>query len=141
MAGTIHTLGDPERLEKALRQKIEYLKNTAIPRASESRAEIEREFVSGEFLVRTGPRTGQPVTAAGRRRRVTDLLERHDRVRQLEAELRTQENERERVGMELDERAFKRGCERLGLDGEEEARRIRASQDDGEVDEPTGGAA
>lgn len=38
-------------------------------------AELERQFVSSDLVIRSGPRRGQPLTRNGRRRRLVRLLE------------------------------------------------------------------
>jgi len=49
-------------------------------------AELERQFVEDDLVVRSGPRRGRPLTTAGRRQRLRALLERTATLRALEAE-------------------------------------------------------
>lgn len=46
-------------------------------------AELERQFVESDLIVRSGPRRGQPLTRNGRRRRLARLLELGAEYRQL----------------------------------------------------------
>jgi hypothetical protein len=51
-------------------------------------AELERQFVESDLIVRSGPRRGQPLTRNGRRRRLARLLELGMEYRQLNDEER-----------------------------------------------------
>lgn len=46
-------------------------------------AELERQFVTGDLFVRSGPRRGQRLTRNARRRRLVRLLELNTEYRQL----------------------------------------------------------
>jgi len=43
-------------------------------RLASAAGELERQFVAHDLVVRSGPRRGQPLTAAGRRQRLAALL-------------------------------------------------------------------
>lgn len=77
-------------------------------------AELERQFVEDDLVVRSGARHGRPLTAAGRRRRLRALLERTATLEALDAE-------RTRLLAELD--AMNRALdawarEHWGMDGQ-----------------------
>jgi predicted nucleic acid-binding Zn-ribbon protein len=57
-------------------------------------AELERQFVTNDLVVHSGPRRGKPLTAAGRRRRLDALLD-------LGHELKRAHAERDHVEAEL----------------------------------------
>jgi len=64
-------------------------------RSRKLHSELERQFVENDLTARSGPRRGQPLTAAGRRRRLTQLIS-------LCEELARIESERARLGVELE---------------------------------------
>lgn len=62
---------------------------------------MEREFVENDLRVRSGSRRGQPLTRAGRRRRLEELLAVHRRAVELHRSLEWLERRREKLLMRM----------------------------------------
>lgn len=64
--------------------------------------QLETQFVEGDLRVRSGPRRGQPLTASGRRRRLTRLVELGSELERLAAEERFSVEALDRMNAALD---------------------------------------
>jgi hypothetical protein len=65
---------DAEKNYDAVARRVNRVRARRIVVAREL-AEVERQFVEGDLVVRSGARRGQPLTTNGRRKRLARLLE------------------------------------------------------------------